>query len=57
MSRIIDVIREELASFRRRYHYAERLHEADPLVQPDRRERWYGAMQALERLLRRVKGE
>lgn len=57
MSRIVEIIREELARYRRQYRHAEQLHRADPYLKPDRRERWYGAVGALERLLRRMRGE
>ena len=57
MRHFVDVVREELAQYRRRYRQAERLHHEDPRAEPDRRERWYGAVQALERLLRRLRGE
>ena len=51
---VIAVIRSELERYRRLYRQAELQHREAPHVGPDRRERWYGAIRALERVLDRV---
>ncbi len=53
---VVRIIREELERYRRMYRQAEAAHRENPTVTPDRRERWYGAIRALERVLERVFG-
>lgn len=53
---ILAIIREELARWRRLYRQAVYRHRVAPGVGPDRRERWHGAILALERLLERLAG-
>lgn len=48
------IIREELARYRRLYQQATLRHRVAPGIGPDRRDRWYGAVRALERLLERL---
>lgn len=52
----IQIIREELDRYRRMYRQATVRHSSAPGVGPDRRERWFGAIGALERVLRRLIG-
>lgn len=47
------LIRMELERHRRLYEAAVRLHSEAPNA-PDRRERWYGAVRALEQLSEQV---
>jgi hypothetical protein len=47
----VEVVREELARYRRVYAAAVELQRVAPGTKPDRRERRYGAIGALERVL------
>lgn len=50
---VIAAIRAELERYRRLYRQAEAMHREAPAL-PDRRDRWAGAIAALERVLDRI---